>query len=432
MKNVMKSPVIGFVGMTHLGLVSAVASAEYVDKVVGFDADSNLVQQLKAGVFPIEEPGLGLLFQKLHDTQLFFSSDPTDLFECDVVYVAPDIPTDDSGASDLAILHELIDMAFKFSRSDAVIILLSQVPPGFSRSFADCGRPFYYQVETLVFGRALDRALYPERFIVGCNDPSDNLPESMSNFLKRFGCPILQMRYESAELAKTAINMFLVSSVSTANFLAELCEAIGADWSEIIPSLRLDKRIGMDAYISAGLGISGGNLERDISTLSRLGVSKGVGTGLLDSWLELSVRRKGWVAEKVRQVLRGHTTNARVAVLGLSYKENTHSTKNSPALRVLRELADFDISVYDPVVSWNRSWHSKALVARSVRAACEAADVLAIVTPWPEFKKIKMAQLSCWMRGRQIIDPFGLVDIEDAFEYGFTLHRLGVSSATTI
>ena len=75
------------------------------------------------------------------------------------------------------------------------------------------------------------------------------------------------MRYESAELAKISINMCLVASVTTANTLAELCEKIGADWSEIVPALKLDKRIGQYAYLAPGLGIAGGNLERDLATV---------------------------------------------------------------------------------------------------------------------------------------------------------------------
>src|SRR4029078_8790702 len=121
----------------------------------------------------------------------------------------------------------------------------------------------------LVFGRAVERALYPERFIVGCPDPSAPLPDAFSAFLKLFGCPMLTMRLESAELTKIAINCFLVASVSTANTLAELCEGIGADWSEMVPGLLLDKRIGQHAYLTAGLGIAGGNLERDLATVIR-------------------------------------------------------------------------------------------------------------------------------------------------------------------
>ena len=86
-----------------------------------------------------------------------------------------------------------------------------------------------YQVETLVFGWAVDRAKQPERFIVGCADPNVSLPDRVLGFLDAFHCPILPMRYESAELAKISINMCLVASVATANTLAELCEAIGAD-----------------------------------------------------------------------------------------------------------------------------------------------------------------------------------------------------------
>src|SRR5258708_39079897 len=112
----------------------------------------------------------------------------------------------------------------------ATLVVLSQVPPGFMRRVQFDPRRCYYQVETLIFGRALERATTPERFIVGCFDPSSPLPPPFAGFLAGFGCPILPMRYESAELAKIAINCFLVASVSTANTLSSLPEALGSDW----------------------------------------------------------------------------------------------------------------------------------------------------------------------------------------------------------
>src|SRR5690606_37803730 len=93
-----------------------------------------------------------------------------------------------------------------------------------------------YQVETLVFGRAVERAADPERFIVGLADSQQSLPPALASFLESFGCPILPMRYESAELAKISINCCLAASVSVANILAELSVRIGADWSEIVPA----------------------------------------------------------------------------------------------------------------------------------------------------------------------------------------------------
>src|SRR5262249_44268880 len=160
------------------------------------------------------------------------------LAACELVVFARDVATDDQGRSDLGPLRTLIDHATPHTRADAVLVVLSQVPPGFTRALREQsaeqggGRPrnWYYQVETLVFGRAVERALHPERFIVGCADPTAPLPPAFKNVLDAFDCPLLPMRFESAELTKIAINMCLVSSVSVANTLAELCEAIGADW----------------------------------------------------------------------------------------------------------------------------------------------------------------------------------------------------------
>jgi UDPglucose 6-dehydrogenase len=245
----MTLPTIGFAGMTHLGLVSGVCAAEKGFHLICFDLNKDKIKELNAGHLPVSEPKLDELVSKNKD-RILFTSDPTDLAKCDVVYVAPDIPTDDLGKSDLAPLDQLLNLVFETSREDAVVVVLSQVPPGFSRERMRADRKYYYQVETLIFGRAVERALYPERYIVGCADTEKPLPQAYDTFLKAHDCPILKMRYESAELAKISINMCLVASVTTANTLAELCEKIGADWAEIVPALKLDRRIGEYSYLA--------------------------------------------------------------------------------------------------------------------------------------------------------------------------------------
>src|SRR5204862_7230882 len=140
------------------------------------------------------------------------------------------------------------------------------------------------QVETLVFGRAVARARHPERFMIGCAGPAKPLPARYRELLEAFGCPILPMRYESAELAKISINFCLVASIGVANTLAELCEAIGADWAEIIPALRLDRRIGPHSYLAPGLGIAGGNLERDLRTVLDLAAACHTDRGIEQAW----------------------------------------------------------------------------------------------------------------------------------------------------
>jgi UDPglucose 6-dehydrogenase len=280
----MSKPTIGFVGMTHLGLVSGVAASQKGFKTICFDIDETKVKDLLSGKLPISEPSLEDLI-RINSDHLIFTSDTNDLTKCDVIYVAPDVGTDDHGQSDLSVLNGFLDLVFKVSNQEATIVILSQVPPGFTRGKWDGKRSIYYQVETLIFGKAVERALFPERYIVGCANPSNFLPTAFSEFLEAHNCPILPMRYESAELAKISINMFLVASVTTTNTIAELCEKIGADWSEIAPALRLDRRIGPHAYLSPGLGISGGNLERDLATVCNYAEKHESDAGMVHAWI---------------------------------------------------------------------------------------------------------------------------------------------------
>src|SRR5204863_6387465 len=139
--------------------------------------------------------------------------------------------------------------------------------------------------------------------------------------LDSFGCPILSMRYESAELAKISINCCLVASISVANTMAELCEKIGADWSEIVPALKLDRRIGAHAYLSPGLGLAGGNLERDLATVTTLAQEFGTEAGTVRAFVENSRHRKDWALRTLHKALLAKTPGAMVGILGLAYKE---------------------------------------------------------------------------------------------------------------
>ncbi len=312
--------------------------------------------------------------------RIAFTSDAARLADCDVIYVAPDVPTDDTGKSDLGKLEQLLALVIEHARADAVIVVLSQVPPGFTRARQQPGRPIYYQVETLVFGRAVERATRPERFIVGCpGDPAEPLPAAMQTYLEGFGCPILPMRLESAELAKISINCCLVASVTVANTLAELCERIGADWSEIVPALKLDARIGPRSYLAPGLGIAGGNLERDLATVMRFSEAYGTDAGLMRAFIDNSRHRKDWPLRVIHSEILANLPEARLGVLGLAYKENTHSVKNSPSLAFIRHLGPWPIQVYDPVVPASAAPHPSRdrgrLCARSRRRRrCACGD----------------------------------------------------------
>ena len=419
----MSPPVVGFVGMTHLGLNSAVAGAEYGFPMICLDTDLELVARLARGELPILEPGLEDLVGK-NQERLTFTADPADLGRCDIVYVAPDVATDDEGRSDTGMLEALLALAFDHSSAATVIVVLSQVAPGFSRAHQRPGRILIYQVETLIFGCAVERALHPERTIIGLADPAAPLPSAYDTYLRAHGNPpLLPMRYESAELAKISINCCLVASVSTANTLAELCEKVGADWSEIVPALRLDRRIGPYSYLTPGLGLSGGNLERDLATVCRLAEENGTDAGVVQAWIGNSRHRKRWSADMIRAEVLNANPAARIAILGLAYKENTHSIKNSPSVAALTELRGADMVVYDPVVKG--SVVPFCTEASSALDAVAGADAIAILTPWPEFKALSAAELAQRARGRILIDPYGCIDRKAAMAAGFNYVTLG-------
>jgi UDPglucose 6-dehydrogenase len=414
---------VGFAGMTHLGLVSASAVASRGFDTVCFDPDLALIGLLKSGDLPVVEPGLDDLVQA-NGARQRFTCEPADLAQCDVVYISPDVPTDDNGISDLGPVTALIGEIEAHLKTGPTLVVLSQVPPGFTRT--QRGIPhdqLVYQVETLVFGQAVERALHPERIIVGVADPECELPAAYAELLTAFGCPILKMGYESAELAKISINCCLVASVSVANTLAELSEAIGADWSEIAPALKLDRRIGAHAYLSPGLGISGGNLERDLRTVATLGERNGTDVGVVKAWLANSAHRKNWMWRTLRDNVLADNPRAAIAMLGLAYKENTHSTKNSPALHLLAQLGHRKVRVHDPVVP-----AAAAPTAQHCASAIDCArgaDVLVLATPWPEYRKLSLGDLARGMRGRVLIDPYRLIDGTQAHARGFAYHTLG-------
>lgn len=367
------------------------------------------------------EPGLSEQIAE-HRARLVFTTDGKALAACDVVYIAPDVPVQANGLSDSAPVDRLLAWARQTVRADAVLVVLSQVPPGFTRRRAASGAALYYQVETLIFGRAVERAMYPERYIVGCADPAQPLHKAFADFLAIDGCPILTMRYESAELAKISINLCLVSQLSITNTIAELCEGIGADWREISPALRLDRRIGAHAYLGAGLGVGGGNLMRDVATATQLAGACGSDASVLRAFVANSRHRGDWTLARLHRALSG-VDRPRVAILGLAYKVDTAETLNSPGIALATALLGFDLRLHDPVVD-GRFY---GVVAADPLEACVGCDAVAVMTPWATYKALDPQELAHRMSGRILLDPHGIFDAGRCAVVGLDHHVLGVS-----
>jgi len=318
---------IGFYGMSHLGLCYSAAFAQKNFNIISVDQDIKIIGKLKKGKAHIFEKDLDKFISKKN---INFSNKIKDLNKCDVVFFSYDVKTDLHNISNIEhIKKEILKLDYNLKKKIPIIIL-SQVYPGFTRSLK-LKRSTYYQVETLIFGEAIKRALSPERIIIGKKNKKIKLSKNLLNLYKKFSPNIIQMNYESAELSKISINLMLISTIMTSNFISLHCEKIGANWPDIKYALQLDKRIGKFSYLSPSPGLSGGNLERDLANSQRLFTYKKI----LNSWIDLDKKMKLWSLNIIKQNL---PLNSKILISGLTYKKNTSSVKNSLSLLIIKKL----------------------------------------------------------------------------------------------
>lgn len=189
-------------------------------------------------------------------------------WDSDLIFVSEDTPTDEQGNRDLTHITLLTQQALGFS---VPVVLTSQVPPGFTRSFNAHGK-LYHQAETLRIKDAMERALAPDYIAVGTVGAHsyELLPELYRTYLEAFGCPVKIVTYEDAEFSKIAVNMTLASQVDNANRLAEAAKYCGASWRFVSQILKLDKRIGPESYLQPGRWQDSKHLLRDHVTLEQI------------------------------------------------------------------------------------------------------------------------------------------------------------------
>ena len=413
---------IGFVGMSHLGLNYLAAASDKGFSVIGFDNDKNKIHKIKKKTLELSEPKLWNLIKK-NSKRITFSDNFKNLKSCDLIFISQDTETEKKGRAKLTKLKKLIDIAILNISKNAILIILSQVKPGFIRKIKFDKSRLYYQVETLVFGKAIERAINPERIIVGSYKTNSNIKNKYFSYLKKFNCPILKMKYESAELTKISINILLASTITSTNLLAEVCEKTSADWQEVVPALQLDERIGKKSYLKPGLGISGGNIERDIFSVKEIVRNNDRPLSFINAFEKNSDYMKSWVY-RVLNKNKIINKNSHICILGLSYKENTDSTKNSPTISLLKKIKNNPIKIYDPKAILKEKYKN-CLQVKNMFSAIQNTNLIILMTPWGEFKTINK-YFNFIKKKSVIIDPHRVIDFKylkkRSFEY-FTLGK---------
>jgi UDPglucose 6-dehydrogenase len=284
--------------------------------------------------------------------------------------------------------------------------------------------------EFLREGSAVHDFLNPDRIVVGCDQ--QDAAERVAALYARLGAPTVLTDAASAELVKYAANCFLAMKLSYVNAIAELCDRLGADVSDVTEGMGFDKRIGQ-AFLQPGPGWGGSCLPKDTSAMLQLADAADFEFRLIRATIDTNNRQRQRMVEKVRLAVTGKRggslSKARLGVLGLTFKAGTDDLRDSPALAVaaLLRQAGAKLVGFDPAL---RSGDLRAdldgitLVDDPYEAAREV-EALVVLTEWPEFRTLDWAKLAGVVARPVVVDTRNLLDPDVVRRAGFEWNGLG-------
>jgi UDPglucose 6-dehydrogenase len=280
------------------------------------------------------------------------------------------------------------------------------------RRFIETGKEGFQYVscpEFLKEGSAVADFLAPDRVVVG--DEGHWAGDAVAALYAPLGAPLVRTDVRSAEMIKLASNAFLATKISFINEIANVCDEVGADVTEVATGMGLDSRIG-PKFLQAGIGFGGSCFPKDVTALKQLAGNSGYHFQLLNSVIEVNELQKRRVVQKLQKHL-GPLVGKRIGLLGLAFKPNTDDMREASSLVLsARMLADgAHISVYDPVAEHEaRKLISGVEFCSSALDAVADADAVVLVTEWPEFADLDLAEVAEAMRGNLLVDGRNFLD----------------------
>jgi UDPglucose 6-dehydrogenase len=248
--------------------------------------------------------------------------------------------------------------------------------------------------------------------------------------------PVVITDFATAELVKVAANAFLATKISFINAMAEVCEAAGADVSQLARAIGYDARIG-NKFLRAGIGFGGGCLPKDIRAFQSRAQELGAGEALrfLHEVDLINQRRRAKVVEIASEMLDRpygpagpDLTGLRIAVLGAAFKPNTDDIRDSPALSIVRRLSrtGAEVTVYDPEAMANAEREvPEVAYAKTLTDAVAGAQLICVLTAWDEFRYIDPAALADLVGSPRVIDGMNCLDAAQWMQAGWEYRGMG-------
>jgi len=403
---------------------------------------------------PVYEPGLDAVVERARGRNLRFSTDvDSAIASADMVFLSVNTPTKTKGigagqASDLRWIEACTRQVASAAKGHTIVVEKSTLPvrtaeavqtilsaaQGEGKSFSVLSNP-----EFLAEGTAISDLESPDRVLIGGND--SQAVEALASIYSHWvpAERILRTNLWSSELSKLTANAFLAQRVSSINSIAALCESTGADVREVAKAIGTDTRIGQ-RFLQSGPGFGGSCFQKDILNLVYLCRHYGLAE-VADYWeqvVELNTWQQQRIAQLVVQRLFNTVAGKTIAILGFAFKADTNDTRESPAIRIAKELLEegAQLAIHDPKVSHEQI--SKDLgqqsglgegtwqLASDPQSACQGADACLLLTEWNQYTGLDWQSIAAVMRRPAwLFDTRAIADANAARSAGLHVWRMG-------
>jgi UDPglucose 6-dehydrogenase len=430
---------ITVIGTGYVGLVSGAGISDFGHQVVCADIDAEKIEQLQKGAIPIYEPGLEELVKRnVASQRLSFTVDVNQAVrDAEVIFIAVGTPQGDNGEADISAVEAVARTIGENLNSYKIICTKSTVPIGTGEKICkiintaiSAGGTFDYvsNPEFLREGSAVKDFLWPDRVVIGAaSDKAFDILRDVYRPLYVNETPMLHTNVATAEMIKYAANAFLALKISYINEVANLCEKVGADVHQVSKAMGQDGRIS-PKFLHPGPGYGGSCFPKDTHAIAELARKKGAPMNTIDAAINTNIKQKKRMAEKLKDLLGGNFSGKMVGILGLAFKPNTDDVRESSSITMIQSIMDGGgkVQAYDPIANETmKEYFPDLSYCNSWSEACDAADAVAIMTDWNEFRGMDLPYLKSIMKAPVILDTRNILSIDQLSENGFQFNNVG-------
>ncbi|GFQ98039.1 UDP-glucose 6-dehydrogenase [Trichonephila clavata] len=216
---------------------------------------------------------------------------------------------------------------------------------------------------------------------------------------------ILTMNTWSSELTKLAANAFLAQRISAINSISAICEATGADVSEVAHGIGTDSRIG-PKFLTASVGFGGSCFQKDVLNIVYLSECLNL-PAVAAFWyqvIEMNNFQRTRFARRITENMFNTVSGKNIAIFGFAFKKNTGDTRESPAIYVCKHLLEegANLHIYDPKVQEHQmimdltysegiedSYKEEQVITfSSPYSAAQNTHAIVVCTEWDEFLEL--------------------------------------------